>query len=125
MFTKQLLDYFHNPRNAGVLPSPAITAEATNPACGDILQLSILVKDGMIEAMRFKAQGCVASVACGSILTEIANGKTLAEAGQIKVEELSSALGGLPQQSKHAALLAVDALQAVLITTQKIAPETP
>ncbi|OFV99214.1 MAG: hypothetical protein A3F68_01250 [Acidobacteria bacterium RIFCSPLOWO2_12_FULL_54_10] len=125
MFTQQLLDYFYNPRNAGELPSPAITTEATNPACGDILQLSVLVKDGMIEAVRFKAQGCVASVACGSILTEIAKGKTLAEAAQIKAEDLSNSLGGLPQHSRHAALLAIDALQTVIKSAQKTPRETP
>ena len=82
MFTSQVLDHFENPRHVGELPPPAITVEVSNPACGDILRLSALVEQGRFQQVRFKARGCVASIACGSLLTELVQGKTLEQAAQ-------------------------------------------
>ena len=109
-----VLDHFQNPRNVGELPPPAVTVEVTNPACGDILRLSIRADGDRIEEVRFKVRGCVASIACGSLLTELVQGKTLAEAGRISADEVISAIGGLPPESGHAGVLAEDALKAAL-----------
>jgi len=109
-----LLDHFQNPRNVGELPPPAVTVEVSNPACGDILRFSVLVQEGRIQEARFKARGCVASIACGSVLTERVLGKTLEEAAKISAAEVASAIGGLPPESGHAGVLAEDALRAAL-----------
>ena len=99
MYNPVLLDHFQNPRNTGELPPPAITVEVTNPVCGDILRLSVLVEEGRLRDARFKAKGCVASIACGSLLTELAIGKTLEEAGQVSAAEVAAAIGGLAPES--------------------------
>jgi nitrogen fixation NifU-like protein len=114
MYSAQLLDHFQNPRNAGEIADADATAEIENPACGDILRLTMKTSAGRIAEARFKAKGCVAAIACGSALTELTVGKTLNEAQKLRREDLISAVGGLPQASTHAAQLALDALSAAL-----------
>jgi nitrogen fixation protein NifU and related proteins len=114
MYSAQLLDHFQNPRNAGDVAGADATAEIENPVCGDRLRLSLKTHDGQIAEIRFKAKGCVPSMACGSALTELIQGKTIADARALKREELTAAVGGLPQASTHAAQLALEALSAAL-----------
>jgi nitrogen fixation protein NifU and related proteins len=114
MYSTQLLDHFQNPRNAGDLAAPDAVAEISNPVCGDVIRLSLQVRDERIAEIRFKAKGCVPAMACGSALTELARGKTIAEARKLKREDLIDAVGGLPPASSHAAQLALDALSSAL-----------
>jgi nitrogen fixation NifU-like protein len=114
MYSPQLLDHFQNPRNAGDVPDADATVEIENPACGDVLRLSLRVRSGRIAEIRFKAKGCVPSMACASALTEIVNGQTVLESQGLKRDTLIAAVGGLPQASTHAAQLALDALSAAL-----------
>lgn len=114
MYSPQLLDHFQNPRNAGDVADADATAEIENPACGDVLRLSLKVKSGRIAEIRFKAKGCVPSMACASALTELVSGRSLIESQNLKRETLIAAVGGLPQASTHAAQLALDALSAAL-----------
>lgn len=113
MYSPQLLDHFEHPRNAGELANPDAQVRVENPACGDILELSANVRGGRIAEIRFKAKGCVPAMACGSLITEMAQGKPLADAARISKEEVVTRIGGLPPQSGHAAQLAVDALLAL------------
>jgi len=114
MYSAQLLDHFQNPRNAGELPDADATVEIENPVCGDILRLSVKIDAGRISEIRFKAKGCVPSMACASALTELASGKTTKEALAIEPAHLIAAVGGVPPASAHAAQLALDALAAAL-----------
>lgn len=114
MYSAQLLDHFENPRNAGEIDGADALVEIENPVCGDILRLSLKVESGRISDIRFKAKGCVPSMALGSAITEMALGKTPAEAQALSREALISAVGGIPQASAHAAQLALDALAAAL-----------
>ena len=118
MYSAQLLDHFQNPRNAGEVPDADATAEIENPACGDVLRLSLKIESGRIAQIRFKAKGCVPSMACASALTELVAGQTLRESQALKREALVAAVGGLPQASTHAAQLALDALSAALSQLQ-------
>jgi len=118
MYSAQVLDHFQNPRNPGEVADADATAEIENPACGDILRLTLKVQERRIAEVRFKAKGCVAAIACGSALTELARGKTLDEAQALRREDVSAALGGLPQGSSHAAQLALDALSGALRSIQ-------
>jgi len=116
MYSPQLLDHFQNPRNAGDVADADATAEIENPACGDVLRLTLAIDAGRITKIGFKAKGCVASIGCASALTEMVLGKTVAEArdlGQSR-ESLITAVGGLPPASTHAAQLALDALSVAL-----------
>jgi len=114
MYSPQVLDHFQHPRNAGTLADADGSARIENPACGDVLELTVKVAHGRIAEIRFKAKGCVAAMACVSALTELVRGKTLDEARKLTREELVRALGGLPPASSHASHLAVDTLAAVL-----------
>lgn len=114
MYSPQLLDHFQNPRNAGELPDADATVDLENPACGDMLRLTLKVNDGRITQANFKAKGCVAAIACASALTELLAGASLADAANLDREDVSQAVGGLPQASTHAAQLAMDALAAAL-----------
>jgi len=114
MYSPQVLDHFQNPRNPGIVANPDASAQIENPACGDVLKLTLRVAAGRIEDIRFLAQGCVPAMACASLLTELLKGKTIAEARQLRREELIQAIGGLPQPSIHASHLALDTLAALL-----------
>ena len=114
MYSSELLDHFEHPRNAGELAEADARVRVENPACGDILGLSVRVQNGRIDEIRFLAKGCAPAMACGSLITELASGKSIAEATAIRAEDVRQAIGGLPEASGHAAQLAVDALRAVL-----------
>jgi len=114
MYSAQLLDHFQNPRNAGEVLHADATAEIENPACGDVLRLTLKTGADRITQAQFKAKGCTAAIACGSAITELIVGKMLNEAGNIRREQIVAAVGGLPQGSTHAAQLALDALSAAL-----------
>lgn len=114
MYSAQILDHFEHPRNPGEVANPDATAQVENPACGDILKLTLKISGGRISQIRFRAKGCVAAMACASAITELVHEKTLQEARELRREELIAAVGGLPEASAHASHLAMDALVAVL-----------
>jgi nitrogen fixation NifU-like protein len=111
MYSPTLLDHFDHPRNSGDLPEATVRVRVENPVCADVLELALVVKDGKIDEIRFKAKGCVPSVACASLLTEMLKGRSLHDA-LVTAERIDAEVGGLPEASTHAAQLAVDAVQA-------------
>ena len=119
MYSPELLDHFEHPRNAGEVAGPDATVELSNPACGDILKLTLRVREGRIEEIRFLAKGCVPAMACGSALTELVWGQTVADATRLRREQIVEAVGGLPDASGHASHLAMDALKAALKQVNK------
>jgi nitrogen fixation NifU-like protein len=114
MYSAELLDHFEHPRNAGTIVDADAQTRIENPACGDILELTIKIAGGRVAEIQFRAKGCVAAMACGSAITELARGKSTDEARNLTREELLRAVGGLPPASSHASHLAMDALRAVL-----------
>jgi nitrogen fixation protein NifU and related proteins len=126
MYSAQLLDHFQNPRNAGELADADAVAETQNPACGDVIRLTLKIRANRIEQIRFKAKGCVPAIACGSALTELTLGKPAPEARRIRRDDLIAAVGGLPPASTHAAQLALDALSSALAQIETSLPgKTP
>ena len=114
MYSERLLDYFQNPRNVGQLDPPAVTVEVSNPVCGDILRLSVRFEGEVAAEARYKTRGCTASIAAGSALTEWITGKTRADLAQIQAVAIEDAVGGLAAESKHAAVLCVEGVRAIL-----------
>jgi nitrogen fixation NifU-like protein len=114
MYSPQLLDHFQNPRHAGELAGCDASVQVENPACGDVLRLSANVRQGRIVEIRFKAKGCVPAMACGSAVAELLAGRTLAEAKELRKEDLVRSVGGLPEASAHAAHLALEAVATLL-----------
>ncbi len=115
MYSAQLLDHFEHPRNAGEVAGADADVRIENPACGDILRLTLKLTDGRIAGIGFQAKGCVASMACASALTELVRGRTIDDARRLSQEQLAGSVGGLPPASSHAVQLALDALKAALV----------
>lgn len=114
MFSSQVLDHFEHPRNSGSVADPDACVQLQNPACGDVLKLTLKLAEDRIAEIRFLAQGCVPSIACASALTELVRGKTISDARGINRAKLVECVGGLPPASSHASHLALDALRAAL-----------
>lgn len=114
MYSEKVLDHFHHPRNLGEIEQPTAVVEVTNPVCGDLIKLGAVVRDGKIVQARFKTVGCIPAVACGSWVTEMMLGKAVAELEVITPEQIEAAVDGLPSASRHAAVLAADALKRLL-----------
>ena len=114
MFSELLLDHFRNPRNAGKLANATAAVQATNPVCGDVLELAIRVENDSIAEARFLCRGCTTSIACASFLTERLIGNKVVDAHSITAESISEVLGGLPPATFHGAQLAAEALAMVL-----------
>ncbi|HKD07445.1 MAG TPA: iron-sulfur cluster assembly scaffold protein [Bryobacteraceae bacterium] len=110
----ELIDHFRNPRNGGELPPPATRVEVSNPICGDILRLTAIIEDGRVQEARFKVRGCAASIGAGSALTVLITGRDRAELSRLSEGDIEQAVGGLSNESKHAAALCMDAVRALL-----------
>jgi nitrogen fixation protein NifU and related proteins len=114
VYSAELLDHFQNPRNAGAIEMPDSAARLENPVCGDILELTVRFEGTTIADIRFRAKGCVPTMACASAITELAKGKTVEQARKISRQDLLQKVGGVPEASSHAAQLALDTLAALL-----------
>ncbi|BAF59236.1 MAG: Fe-S cluster assembly scaffold protein NifU [Pelotomaculum sp.] len=110
MYSEKVIEHFSNPRNVGEIPDADGVGEIGNQVCGDITKIFIKVEDNVIKDIKFKTFGCGAAIASGSMLTEMAKGKTIEEALQITNKHVADMLGGLPPQKMHCSNLAADAL---------------
>ncbi len=108
-----LVEHALRPRNAGTLVDP--DGEATlSGICEDTVRIQVRLNHDRIEEIAFMTDGCSATVACGSMVTELARGKTLQEAMKIDGKRVIQAFGGLPIEHTHCADLAANALKAAL-----------
>jgi nitrogen fixation NifU-like protein len=113
-YSETVLDHFERPRNNGALEDANAVGYMTNPVCGDTLLLMLRVERDRIEDARWQSDGCVASIAASSLLSELVRGKSLEEASSLTREAVVEALGGLPASKLHASVLAADALHHAL-----------
>jgi len=123
-YTEEVIENFRNPKNLGELKDADATAKVGSPICGDELWLYIKVDKNekgelYIKDIKFQSFGCAAAVATGSMITELAKGKTLKEALKIKRQDVSEALGGLPVVKIHCSLLSTDALHEAIYNYYK------
>ena len=114
MYSEKVMDHFSNPRNVGELEQPSGTGMVGNPACGDIMKLTIQVEGGIVKDVKFKTFGCGAAIATSSMVTELVKGKNLDEAEKISNSTVAEALDGLPPVKMHCSNLAADALHAAI-----------
>ncbi len=110
-YTPKVMDHFLNPRNTGELSDPTHSALVRNPVCGDLVKLTVRVKDGIVVEARTKTFGCAAAIASSSALTELLHGMSLEAARGLKNSDVVVHLGGLPE---HKVACSVVAEQAVL-----------
>ncbi len=114
MYSDKVMEHFRNPRNVGVIEDPDGVGRVGNPVCGDIMELYIKVKDGVIVDAKFQTFGCGAAIATSSMVTEMVKGKTLKEALEISNRAVAEALGGLPPIKMHCSVLAEEALKSAI-----------
>ena len=122
-YSPQTLDHFNRPRNVGALPSPTAVGSEGKPGAGNYMVIHIRVEGGCIVEICYQTYGCPGAIACGSAVTEMAKGRTLAEAAAITRDDLDRCLGGLPLGKGHCADLAVRALQDAIRKEDR--PEGP
>lgn len=110
------MDHFKNPRNVGKIEDPDGKATEGSPACGDMVTVYITVDPDklILTDIKFESYGCASNIATGSIITELAKGKTLSEAKAITWQQASDALGGLPPIKAHCAVLAIEGLRSAI-----------
>jgi nitrogen fixation NifU-like protein len=115
-YSELVMEHFRNPRNVGRIEDADAKAMEGSPACGDMVAVYLKVdpETQRIADISFESYGCASNIATGSIITELAKGKTLEEAKKISWKEASKALGGLPPVKTHCSVLAVDGLRAAI-----------
>ncbi len=116
-----VLEHFKNPRNVGRIEDADGKASEGSPACGDMVSVYIKVEEATkkITDIKFESYGCASNIATGSIITEMAKGKTLEEAKSITWQEASQALGGLPAIKAHCSVLAVECLRSAILNYEE------
>lgn len=113
-YSDKVMDHFMNPRNVGVIEDADGVGRTGNPVCGDLMEMSIKVRDNVITDIKFRTFGCGAAIATSSMATELIKGKTIDEALEITNRAIAEALDGLPPIKMHCSVLAADALRATL-----------
>ncbi len=92
-YREYILEHYRNPRNYGKLEQPSVHAEDTNPLCGDQLGIDLLVEGDHVSEVRFQGRGCAISQAAASMLSEMIEGKTVAEVVALGKSDVLEALG--------------------------------
>jgi len=113
-YSEKVMDHFAHPRNVGEMEDADGVGKVGNPVCGDIMNLYLKVKDGVITDATFKTFGCGAAIATSSMVTELVKGKTVEQALSLSNRAVAEALGGLPPIKMHCSVLAEEALRAAL-----------
>ncbi|MBS7645831.1 MAG: Fe-S cluster assembly scaffold protein NifU [Candidatus Bathyarchaeia archaeon] len=114
MYSERVMDHFMNPRNIGEIRDADGVGSFGNPVDGDLVKIYIKVEDGRLVDVKFKAFGCVAAIATGSMVTEMAKGRTIDEALKITRRDVAESLGGLPPNKMECSNLAADALHKAI-----------
>lgn len=125
-YTEKVKKHFLNPKNLGKIEEKdlkhgeeLVIGEVGNPACGDLMKVYVKIKDKKILDCKVETFGCAAAIACSSVTTELAIGKTIEQAKKLSKESIVEELGGLPPIKVHCSNLAVDALRKALENYEK------
>jgi nitrogen fixation NifU-like protein len=115
-YNETVLEHFKHPHNVGEIEEPDGKAIEGSPACGDMVSVTIKVdpEKNTIDDIKFQSYGCASNIATGSIITDLAKGKTLEDAKKVTWKEASDELGGLPAIKAHCSVLAVEGLRAAI-----------
>jgi len=115
-YSETVMEHFRHPRNVGKIEDADGKSMEGSPACGDMVAVYIKIDQdkNTISDIKFESYGCASNIATGSIITELAKGKTLDEARKITWKEASDALGGLPKIKTHCSVLAIEGLRSAI-----------
>jgi len=113
IYSEAVVEHSMDPRNLGNIEDADGFARVTGP-CGDTMSIWLKVNGGSIINASFMTDGCGTTLASGSMVTEMVKGKSIGEARKTTQRDVLDALGGLPQESEHCALLAANTLKAAI-----------
>lgn len=114
MYSTRVMEHFRDPHNVGFIENADGVGKVGNPVCGDIMELTIKVDDGLISEAKFRTFGCGAAIATSSMVTDMVKGKTIDEALKVSNQAVAEALGGLPKIKMHCSVLAEQALKLAI-----------
>lgn len=114
MYSEKVLENFRNPKNMGEIEDADGIGTVGNPICGDLMSIYIKVEGDRLKDVKFKTFGCAAAIATSSMITELAKGKTIAEALKITRDIVAEELDGLPPIKMHCSNLAADGLHVAI-----------
>jgi nitrogen fixation NifU-like protein len=113
VYSDTVIDHAMKPRNVGTMQYADGFARVTG-SCGDTMEMWLKVKNDIVVGVTFMTDGCGTTIASGSMITDMANGKSIVDAQMIGRQDVLDALGGLPEESEHCALLAANTLKAAI-----------
>ena len=114
IYSEKVMEHFMHPRNVGEIENADGIGEEGNPVCGDMMTFYIKVKGNRLEDVKFKTFGCGAAIAVSSMVSEMAKGKTIAEAMKITPKSVADMLEGLPKNKFHCSNLGAQALHKAI-----------
>lgn len=113
IYSEKVLAEFNNPQNVGRMDNPDAFG-IMDGSCGDTMELYLKIKNNVIQDITFMTDGCGATIACGSKITQMVKGRRVAEAEALTQDNLVDALDGLPREHIHCAALTVGTLRKAL-----------
>lgn len=112
MYSETLIAHFRSPRNSGMMRHPDAVGELEDGSCGDLVRFYLRVTDGRVVEARFQTYGCGPTIAASSVMTELVEGRTVVGLDSVTPGDIERALGGLPEDRRHAATVVVGAIRA-------------
>ncbi len=100
LYQEIILEHYKQPKNQGSIDDPDVVVEGRNPFCGDQIKLTMRVRDGVIEDVKFAGSGCAISQASASIMTERIKGRRTEEVRSL-LEEFSDMVKGGTHPHPH------------------------
>lgn len=114
MYSELVREHYSNPRNAGSVDNPSGKAIVRNPVDSDTVLITLRIQNGVIQDVKFKCMGCAVAIACSSMATEMVLGQPVAQAYQIKEQDVADALGGIPDYKMRCSNLAPEAIRKAI-----------
>ena len=114
MYNEKVMEIFKNPKNVGEVENYNAIGTVGNATCGDIMQITLRIEDGIIKDAKFKTFGCAAAITSSSVATSMIIGKTIDEALKVTNKDVITELNGLPPQKIHCSVLAEEAIKAAI-----------
>lgn len=103
-----IMDHYRFPRGRKEMPDADVKNEGQNPVCGDEIKVSLKIKEDKVEDVAVSCMGCAISVASGSMLADVVQGKTL---GEVKL--IASAIKAILKGEEPPAGLEMGDLEAL------------
>lgn len=115
MYSKEIIERFKNPRNAGGLKGANGVGKVGNASCGDIMKVYLRIDENeIVKDARFKTFGCCAAIASTDVACDLIRGKTLEEALRVTNKQVQDILGEMPAHKIHCSVLAEEAIHAAV-----------